>query len=225
MYARTERTDRLQNVYAFYIFYSINKETLWLPIRKDSRVLLVKCTVTKIYICIWGVIWSIDILRSSAQKSLHSMKAWESEISFFLWQKCVYFWLVGDLRGRKKQRWSPKYPPDPWKWVTWELCNFSAKLSITIAVKRVRDSLSSARPAEAPFPVKNAVWQPHPQALPPQGKSISHPEITCFQTSRDTNRSFRRIALHYSQLLLLSPNGWYSETTCPERITFSSLQL
>lgn len=25
---RTERTDRLQNVYAFYIFYSINKETL-----------------------------------------------------------------------------------------------------------------------------------------------------------------------------------------------------
>ena len=98
---RTERTDRLQNVYAFYIFYSINKETLWLPIRKDSRVVLVKCTVIKIYICIWGVIWSIDILRSSVQKSLYSMKAWESEISFPAAEVWVLWW-VDDLHGREK---------------------------------------------------------------------------------------------------------------------------
>lgn len=60
---------------------------------------------------------------------------------------------------------------------------------------------------------------------PRQCKSISRPDITCFQTSRDTNTSFRRTALYYSQLLPLSPNGWYSETKRPERITFSSSQL
>lgn len=102
MHARTERTDRLQNVYAFYIFYSINKEALWLPIKKDSRVLLVKCAIIKIYICIWGVIWSIDILRSSVQKCLYSVKHQEGEISVPLKQKYVYCGFSGELYGSKK---------------------------------------------------------------------------------------------------------------------------
>ena len=115
MYACTERTDRLQNVYAFYIFYSINKETLWLPIRKDSRVVLVKCSIIKIYICIWGVIWSIDILRSSVQKSLYSMKAWDSEISFFLQQKCGYCGELMICMVGKNRLEAPKYSPKAWK--------------------------------------------------------------------------------------------------------------
>lgn len=107
MYARTERTDRLQNVYAFYIFYSINKETLWLPIRKDSRVLLVKCTVTKIYICIGGVIRHIDILRSSVQKSSfnESLRKWNI---FFSCSRsvCVFRW-VDDLHMVGRNRLGP----------------------------------------------------------------------------------------------------------------------
>lgn len=88
MYLDTERTDRLQSVYVFYIFYCINKETLWLPIKKRLRSAACKVHYYKdLYLYLGSNIvhWYFKELSS---KSLYSMKAHESEI-YFSWDSIV----------------------------------------------------------------------------------------------------------------------------------------
>lgn len=76
-----------------------------------------------------------------------------------------------------------------------------------------------------PFHTKNVCSvSTLPRAQAPVQIHLSLWEYT-FSAIETSNRSLGRTALCYSQLLLLSPNSWYTDSKCPKKTTFFSLYL